>query len=42
MRVNNFFDPSTSSMRKGRNGGGKNRGEKGGKKKENNDVFSGH
>ena len=39
--LNKFFDPSTPSMRKGRDGG--KRGKKtGGKNKENTDENSGH
>ena len=38
LSLNKFFDPSTPSMRKGRNGGENG----GGQKKENKDVFGGH
>ena len=41
LSLNKFFDPSTPSMRKGRDGG--NRGKKNGKKKEEKtDENSGH
>ena len=41
--LNKFFDPSTPSMRKGRDGGKKKRGgEKTGKKREKTDENSGH
>ena len=44
LSLNKFFDPSTPSMRKGRDGGktGKKNGKKTGKKKENTDENSGH
>ena len=32
--LNKFFDPSTPSMKKGRDGGGGQKGENGGKRKE--------
>ena len=37
---NKVFDPSSPSMKKGRDRGGKKGGETG--EKENKDVFSGH
>ena len=37
-----FFDPSTPSMRKGRDGGKKRGGKRGGKEKEMTDENSGH
>ena len=49
LSLNKFFDPSTPSMRKGRDGekktgktGEKKKKEKKKKEKENNDVYSGH
>ena len=42
LSLNKVFDLSTPSMRKGRNGGGKNGGENVGKKREKMDENSGH
>ena len=42
LSLNKFFDMSTPSMRKDRVGGETENKKILGKKKENNDVFSGH
>ena len=40
--LNKFFDPSTPSMRKGRDGGKKTGEKKNGKKREKTDDYNGH